>query len=197
MKKHILMAMIAPALFLGACQSEEQKAIKAAQAEAAKTAEMAELAACPADKVITDVSVYPQEMPDADLENTAWLEANGNRAGVTTTESGLQYSVVQSGNKNGPSPVGSQSITVNYQGFFKDGKVFDSSYSRGEPIDFPANGVIKGWIEGLGLMKPCDAWTLYIPSDMAYGSRPPRGLPADAVMVFHVQLLGVDLSTEG
>lgn len=193
MKKYILAAIIAPVLALTACQSEEQKAIKAAQAEAAKVAEMAALSTCPADKVISDVSVYPQDMPDSELENSAWLEANGQRSGVTTTESGLQYSVVQSGDPKGPSPVGSQNITVNYQGFFKDGEVFDSSYSRGQPIDFPANGVIKGWIEGLGLMKPCDAWTLYIPSDMAYGSRPPRGLPADAVMIFHVQLLGVDL----
>lgn len=197
MKKYILTALIAPALALGACQSDEQKAIKAAQAEAAKAAEMAALATCPAEDVIKDVSVFPQDMPDPELENAAWLEANGKRNGVITTASGLQYSIVKSGNENGPSPVGSQNITVNYQGFFKDGKVFDSSYARGEAIDFPANGVIKGWIEGLGLMKPCDAWTLYIPSDMAYGSRPPRGLPADALMIFHVQLLGIDLSTDG
>jgi len=193
MKKYILAAIIAPVLALTACQSEEQKAIKTAQAEAAQAAEMAALATCPAENVISDVSAYPQDLPDPELENAAWFEANGNRSGVITTESGLQYSVVQSGNKKGPSPVGSQKITVNYQGFFKDSKVFDSSYARGEPIAFPANGVIKGWIEGLGLMKPCDAWTLYIPSDMAYGSTPPRGLPADALMIFHVQLISVDL----
>jgi len=197
MQKHILMAIIAPTLILGACQSEEQKAIKAAQAKAAQAAEMAELATCPAENVITDISIYPTDLPDAELGNEAWLEANSQRDGVITTDSGLQYRIVKSGNPKAPSPVGSQGVTANYHGFFTDGKVFDSSYTRGEPIVHTADGFIKGWNEAMSIMKPCDAWTAYIPSELAYGSNPPRGLPADAIMIFHFQLLNVDLSTGG
>jgi FKBP-type peptidyl-prolyl cis-trans isomerase FklB len=178
--KKLLATLSVTTLFLSACGSPEPTA-----------EELAALAVCPAENIINDVSVYPNDMPDASLEREAWLEANGARNGVVTTESGLQYSVVRSGNKNGPSPVGSQTIKVNYHGFFPNGEVFDSSYQRSQPIEFPANGVIKGWIEGLGKMKPCDAWTLYIPGDLAYGPSGRGGIPPNATLVFHVQLLEV------
>jgi len=180
MSKHLLAAAMASTLLLTACSSSEPT-----------TEELAALAVCPAENVISDVSAYPNNMPDASLERQAWLDANAGRDGVKTTPSGLQYSVVRGGNKNGPSPVGSQTIKVNYHGFFPDGEVFDSSYQRSEPIEFPANGVIKGWIEGLGMMKPCDAWTLYIPGDLAYGPQGRGGIPPNATLVFHVQLLEV------
>ena len=153
------------------------------------------LATCPADKHLADISTYQAalgELPDPELEPEEWHKLNAERDGVITLPSGLQYSVVASGNSEGPSPVGSQNIEVHYHGFFPNGKKFDSSYDRGEPIEFPANGVIKGWIEALGEMKPCDAWNLYIPSDLAYGSRGRGGIPANATLLFHVQLLGIE-----
>jgi len=153
------------------------------------------LATCPANQHLGDISTYEAALgtlPDAELEPDEWHKQNAERDGVNTLQSGLQYSVIQSGNPDGPSPVGSQEIEVNYHGFFPNGETFDSSYDRGDSISFPANGVIRGWIEGLGKMKPCDAWTLYIPGDLAYGSRGRGGIPADATLVFYVQLLGID-----
>ena len=146
---------------------------------------------CPASDVISDVSAYRNDHPAANDDYVAWHAENGKREGVVTTPSGLQYQIVKKGNPNGPSPLGSQIITVNYHGFFPNGDVFDSSYNRGQPIEFPANGVIKGWIEGLGTMKPCDAWTFYIPGELAYGPRGTRGIPPNATLGFHVQLLEV------
>ena len=146
---------------------------------------------CPTEHVITDINSYLNNSP-ADMEDYAlWHTTNGKRKFVKTTESGLQYQVVKKGASNGPSPVGSQIIKVNYHGFFPNGEIFDSSYERGEPIEFPANGVIQGWIEGLGMMKPCDAWTLYIPGKLAYGPRGRPGIPPNATLGFHVQLLEV------
>jgi len=148
-------------------------------------------AACPASDVLTDITAYRSDHTAASEDYAAWHVENGKRDGVVTTESGLQYQVIKKGNENGPSPVGSQIIKVNYHGFFPNGDIFDSSYDRGEPIEFPANGVIKGWIEGLGMMKPCDAWTLYVPGDLAYGARGRPGIPSNATLGFHVQLLEV------
>ena len=148
-------------------------------------------ATCPASEIINDVAAYRNDHTAANDDYAAWHVENGARAGVKTTESGLQYQVVKKGASNGPSPVGSQIIKVNYHGFFPNGEIFDSSYERGEPIEFPANGVIQGWIEGLGMMKPCDAWTLYVPGKLAYGPRGRPGIPPNATLGFHVQLLEV------
>ena len=73
-----------------------------------------------------------------------------------------------------------------------DGKMFDSSYERGEDIEFPLNRVISGWTEGLGLMRPCDAWTFYIPSDLAYGPQGGGPIPPATPIMFHVQLIEVN-----
>jgi len=149
-------------------------------------------AICPAAEIISDVSVYPNAAPAPMDDLAAWHTANGERSGVVTTESGLQYSVLKKGNEAGPSPTGGQIIKVNYHGLLPSGETFDSSYDRGEAIEFPANRVIKGWIEGLGMMKPCDAWTLYIPADLAYGKRGAGALIGpDQSLIFHVQLLEV------
>jgi len=146
---------------------------------------------CPASEIINDLDVYRNDHPAAQENLAAWHVENGKRDGVVTTESGLQYQIIKKGLPNGPSPVGSQIIKVNYHGFFPNGDVFDSSYERGQAIEFPANGVIKGWIEGLGLMKPCDAWTIYVPGNLAYGPRGRGGIPPNATLGFHVQLLEV------
>ncbi len=160
--------------------------------ETAKAAEAGDgSAVCPASEVITDVAQYRNDHPAAQDNALVWHIENSKRDGVKTTESGLQYQIIKKGAANGPSPSGSQVIKVNYHGFFPDGKIFDSSYNRGTPTEFPANAVIKGWIEGLGLMKPCDAWTFYIPGNLAYGPRGRPGIPPNATLGFHVQLIEI------
>lgn len=152
------------------------------------------LAKCEGDKVLSDISAYADSManlPDADLESEAWHKSNGLRKEVTTTESGLQYTVVQPGHKDGPKPVGGELIKVNYHGTFIDGKTFDSAYDRGEPIEFPANGVIQGWVEAMGDMTACEARTLYVPGKLAYGDKGRGTIPPNATLIFNVQLLGI------
>ena len=123
------------------------------------------------------------------VEGEAFLAANKTKEGVQTTASGLQYKVLTAG--SGAKPTATQTVTVHYEGKLIDGKVFDSSYKRGEPISFPVNGVIQGWQEALQLMPVGSTWELYIPGDLAYGQ---RGAGADigpnAVLIFKVELIG-------
>ena len=149
-------------------------------------------AVCPTENVITDVAAYAgDQMPASTEDYAAWHEANGKRKGVVTLESGLQYKIIKHGIKNGPSPVGPQVIRANYHGYFPNGKVFDSSYDRGEPLEYNANAFIAGWNEALTLMQPCSAWILYVPGDIAYGPRGRSGIPPNATLVFNMQLLEV------
>ncbi len=193
--KHILTGLAA--LTLVACGGNTSNGNNAATSKptaadvATAAANKIGSAVCPASEIINDVAAYKNDHPAAQEDYAAWHAENGKRDGVVTTESGLQYQVAQTGPSNGPSPVGSQLIKVNYHGFFPNGDVFDSSYERGQPIDFPANAVIQGWIEGLGKMKPCDAWTIYVPGNLAYGPRGRPGIPGNATLGFHVQLLEV------
>lgn len=121
-------------------------------------------------------------------EGETFLMENGSKEGVVTTESGLQYKVLTAG--TGPSPTAEDTVTVHYRGTLLDGTEFDSSYARGEPVSFPVSGVIPGWTEALQLMKEGAKWTLYIPSELAYG---PGGAGAqigpNATLVFDVELL--------
>lgn len=149
-------------------------------------------AVCPTENVITDVAAYAgDQMPASTEDYAAWHEANGKRKGVVTLESGLQYKIIKQGIKNGPSPVGPQVIRANYHGYFPNGRVFDSSYDRGEPLEYNANAFIAGWNEALTLMQPCSAWILYVPGDIAYGPRGRSGIPPNATLVFNMQLLEV------
>ncbi|OON70028.1 FKBP-type peptidyl-prolyl cis-trans isomerase N-terminal domain-containing protein [Hymenobacter sp. CRA2] len=124
-------------------------------------------------------------------EGEAFLAENKNKPGVTTLPSGLQYEVLQegSGKKAGPK----SSVTTHYHGTLIDGTVFDSSYERGEPATFGVNQVIAGWTEALQLMSEGAKWRLYIPSNLAYGT---RGAGSDigpnAALVFDVELLKVN-----
>lgn len=123
-------------------------------------------------------------------EGAAYLAENGNKDGVTTTDTGLQYKVLTAG--DGAQPKASDTVKVHYKGTLIDGTVFDSSYDRGEPAVFPVTGVIAGWVEALQLMKVGDKFELTIPSDLAYGangSGPTIG--PDAVLVFDVELLAI------
>ena len=120
----------------------------------------------------------------------AYLAENGKKEGVVTTESGLQYKQVTAG--DGAKPAAEDTVTVHYKGTLIDGTVFDSSYDRGEPIEFPVNGVIKGWTEALLMMKAGAKWKLFIPSDLAYGERGAGGsIPPSATLIFEIELLEV------
>ena len=124
-------------------------------------------------------------------EGRNFLEANAKREGVVTLESGLQYEVMNEG--TGMSPKATDKVTVHYHGTLIDGTVFDSSVERGSPASFPVNGVIKGWVEALQLMKPGDKWKLFIPYDLAYGERSagPKIKPY-STLVFEVELLSIN-----
>ena len=135
------------------------------------------------------------EGASARKEGEAFLAANKTKEGVQTLPDGLQYKVLQQG--SGPKPTANDTVTVNYRGTLIDGKEFDSSYKRGQPISFPVSGVIKGWTEALQLMPVGSKWQLYIPSDLAYGD---QGAGADIgpgqTLIFDVELLGIGDQTQ-
>jgi FKBP-type peptidyl-prolyl cis-trans isomerase FklB len=123
-------------------------------------------------------------------EGTKFLEENKKKEGVKTTPSGLEYKSLKEG--NGPQPKASDTVTVNYRGTLIDGTEFDSSYKRGEPATFPLAGVIKGWTEGLQLMKKGSKYQFWIPANLAYGERSPgAGIPPNSTLIFEVELLDV------
>ena len=127
-------------------------------------------------------------------EYTPWDSA---REGVQSTESGLEYVVLESGSADGKTPQPSDTVVVLYEGRFAEtGEVFDSAYQRGAPAQFQANGVIPGWQEALSMMRPGDRWLLHIPSDLAYGARGhPAGIAPNTDLNFEVELIDV-LTTE-
>ncbi|MBD1559733.1 FKBP-type peptidyl-prolyl cis-trans isomerase [Vibrio sp. S9_S30] len=120
-----------------------------------------------------------------------FLMQNEQRAGVKTTESGLQYEVITRGN-GGSHPTITSQVKVHYHGTLLDGTVFDSSVDRGEPISFPLNKVILGWQEGVQLMVVGDKFRFYIPSNLAYGKDGSGPIPPAATLIFEVELLGID-----
>jgi FKBP-type peptidyl-prolyl cis-trans isomerase FklB len=119
-----------------------------------------------------------------------FLDENKKKEGIKTTASGLQYKSLKEG--NGPQPKAADTVTVDYRGTLIDGTEFDSSYKRGQPATFPLNGVIKGWTEGLQLMKVGSKYQFFIPSDLAYG---PRAMGPDiapnSTLIFEVELKGI------
>ncbi len=118
-----------------------------------------------------------------------FLAANKLKEGIVTTESGLQYSVQTEG--KGAAPEDGNSVEVHYKGTLIDGKVFDSSYDRGQPATFPVSGVIPGFTEGLKLMKEGGKNTFYIPSGLAYGENAPPSIGANQALIFEVELIKV------
>lgn len=119
-----------------------------------------------------------------------FLAKNKTEEGVQTTESGLQYKVIKAGDGNTPGP--SDTVRVHYRGTLIDGKEFDSSYRRGQPIEFPVNGVIAGWTEALQLMQEGAEYKLFIHPDLAYGARGAGGvIGPNAALIFDVELIKV------
>ncbi|GAA0869224.1 hypothetical protein GCM10009116_10600 [Brevundimonas basaltis] len=125
--------------------------------------------------------------------NAAYLEWNAARGGWTTTASGLQYRRVGPANPAGRQPASTDTVSVHYRGTFVDGREFDSSYARNEPAEFPLNRVIKGWTEGVGLMREGEKFEFVIPASLGYGERWVGGdeLPPNSTLLFTVELLDV------
>ena len=125
--------------------------------------------------------------------NADYLVVNGARRGWTTTESGLQYRRVGPARPEGRQPSATDTVKVHYRGTFVDGREFDSSYARNEPAEFPLNRVIKGWTEGVALMREGEKFEFVIPAALGYGERWVGGdeLPPNSTLLFTVELLEV------
>lgn len=123
-------------------------------------------------------------------EGQEFLNKNKAQSGVVTLPSGLQYKVITAG--KGAKPAATDTVTVDYEGTLVNGKVFDSSYERGQPVSFPVSGVIKGWTEALQLMPEGSTWNLYIPANLAYGEQAPSpAIGPNSTLVFKVHLISV------
>lgn len=123
-------------------------------------------------------------------EGTAFLAENAKKEGVMVTESGLQYEVLKEG--NGPKPTAESLVKVHYHGTNLAHEVFDSSVDRGEPAQFPLNGVIPGWTEGLQLMSVGSKYKFYVPAALAYGSRGAGAkIGPNSTLIFEVELLEI------
>lgn len=123
-------------------------------------------------------------------EGEAFLAENAKKAGIVVTESGLQYEVLVQG--DGAKPTRSDKVRTHYHGTLIDGTVFDSSYNRGQPAEFPVGGVIAGWTEALQLMPVGSKYRLYIPHNLAYGERGAGGaIKPYSALVFDVELLAI------
>ncbi len=126
----------------------------------------------------------------ASAEGNAFLAENAKREGVVTTESGLQYEIISEG--SGEKPSYDSNVRTHYHGTFIDGKVFDSSVTRGQPAEFPVSGVIAGWTEALQLMPVGAKYKLYVPHHLAYGERGAgAAIPPYSTLVFEVELLDI------
>jgi FKBP-type peptidyl-prolyl cis-trans isomerase len=119
-----------------------------------------------------------------------FLAGNAKKPNIVTTASGLQYEVLTKGTGT-KSPSATDIVKVNYKGTTIDGTEFDSSYKRGEPIEFPLNQVIKGWTEGVQLMTTGAKYRFYIPSELAYGENAPGSIGPNQVLIFDVELLEI------
>jgi FKBP-type peptidyl-prolyl cis-trans isomerase FklB len=163
---------------------------------------LAEKTLCTQEQAMSVLNSFQQEMmakvqaerSESGEKNKAegkkFLEENAKKEGVKVTESGLQYKVVKEG--TGVMPKATDKVKTHYTGTLIGGKKFDSSVDRGEPAEFPVNGVIKGWTEALQKMKVGSKWTLYIPSELAYGENgagPDIG--PNAVLIFDIELLEI------
>ncbi|MGN6603794.1 MAG: FKBP-type peptidyl-prolyl cis-trans isomerase [Ginsengibacter sp.] len=119
-----------------------------------------------------------------------FLAENKKKPGIVTLPDGLQYEIIKKG--TGPVPTAQDTVKANYIGTLIDGKEFDNSYKRGEPLTIPVTGVIKGWTEALQMMPVGSTWKLYIPSDLAYGDRGAGGvIPGGATLIFTIELLDI------
>lgn len=167
-----MMAAAVILLGMSACKKAENQALQQEEIpQPANAAEMDQVVASLLDKLAPEDSVATRTSE------------------IVTTPSGLKYRVVKEG--TGKQPTAQDVVSVNYEGRLLDGTVFDSSYDRGEPAQFPLSGVIPGWTEGLQYMKEGAVYEFYIPYNLAYGDRDNPAIPAKSDLLFKVQLLEV------
>ncbi|WP_424398988.1 FKBP-type peptidyl-prolyl cis-trans isomerase [Motiliproteus coralliicola] len=151
---------------------------------------MLTLAGCD-NELLSRIDTLEQQAEANALAGQKFLAENGAKAGVITTDSGLQYRVLKSG--SGASPTLQDRVRAHYRGMLIDGSEFDSSYARGEAASFPVSGLIPGWQEALQLMKEGDHWELYVPSGLAYGKRSPSPkIPSQSTLIFELELVEVE-----
>lgn len=125
-------------------------------------------------------------------KGTAFLAANKKKPGVISLPNGLQYEVITKGDPNSAMPKLEDTVVAHYAGTLIDGKKFDNSYERGEPLTIPVGGVIKGWTEILQLMHIGDKFKVYIPSELGYGDRGAGAdIPGGATLIFEMELLAI------
>lgn len=146
-------------------------------------------------KAIQNLQQQAQAKAMADAEknkaiSAEFLQKNKAKPTVKTTSTGLQYEVMKEG--KGKKPGIKDKVTVHYTGTLVTGTKFDSSHDRGQPAEFPLNGIIKGWQEALQLMPEGSVYRLYIPPELAYGAQAQPGIPPFSVLVFDVELLKVN-----
>ncbi len=135
-------------------------------------------------------TVMTEKRFSANLEaGKRFMEENGQKDGVVTTSTGLQYKVLKTG--KGSKPQATDVVKVHYQGTLIDGNVFDSSIQRGEPAEFPVNQVISGWTEALQMMNVGSKWVLYIPQELAYGANGQGAIQPYSTLIFEVELLDI------
>jgi peptidylprolyl isomerase len=148
----------------------------------------------PNETLIFDVELIKVQNPKLNLAAAEkFLAENARKDGVKTTSSGLQYQVINEGKAEGKSPSADDTVEVHYQGVLLNGTEFDSSYARGETIEFPLDGVIAGWTEGVQLMSEGDKYRFFIPPALAYGERGTPGGPIgpNEALIFEVELVAV------
>lgn len=162
--------------------------------------------AIPVDSLQSLLQAFQMELQQARQQQVAaeaeenqaaadsFLAANAEREGVLTTESGLQYEVIEEG--DGPSPGPEDQVTIHYTGTLPDGTQFDSSRDRGEPSTFPVQGVIPGFSEGLQLMSVGSNYKFYISPELGYGPRPQGSIPPNSALIFDVELLEIPENSE-
>lgn len=128
---------------------------------------------------------------ESQAKEEMFLAENATKEGIVTTASGLQYQVIEEG--KGAKPTASSTVKVHYTGTLVDGTVFDSSREMDQPIEFPLDGVIPGWTEGIQLMSVGSKYKFYIPSNLAYGANgvPQGGIGPNSTLIFDVELIGI------
>lgn len=167
----------------------------AAVADALQTAyegRTPEIAPDEANKILQEflLKIEHQRGQAAKEAGKKFLEENGKLEGVVTLPSGLQYKVLSAG--NGPKPRKGDTVRCHYEGRLINGEIFDSSYRRKQPAEFPVTGVIAGWVEALQLMPVGSKWQLFIPSELAYGSRGAgQSIGPNETLIFDIELLGI------
>jgi FKBP-type peptidyl-prolyl cis-trans isomerase len=138
--------------------------------------------------VVIEPMNQEKEMSWEDAQ-AAFMAGNLTKPGWQATASGMQYITLKAGDGTTPKPEPGSEVKVHYEGKLINGDVFDSSYARGEPISFPLNGVIRGWQEGVPMMRVGETWEFVIPADLAYGDNGVGPIPGGSALIFKIELL--------